>query len=80
MEGIRERYLQRPTRVPVDDGVVLWRPEGEGAHFEADLLDAGLGGVKVRAPVLPDVGARLACEVELPNTGDAFTASFLGTR
>ncbi|MCA9531521.1 MAG: PilZ domain-containing protein, partial [Myxococcales bacterium] len=74
MEGIRERYLQRPTRVPVDDGVVLWRPEGEGAHFEADLLDAGLGGVKVRAPVLPDVGARLACEVELPNTGDAFTA------
>lgn len=54
----------RAPRVPLDEVLIRLAPEGYHEEFEADGLNVGLGGLSVRAAVLPEVGSRLCCEFE----------------
>ena len=59
----------RAPRVPLDEVMIRLAPEGFHEEFEADGLNMGVGGLSVRAAVLPEVGSRLRCEFEAADEG-----------
>lgn len=67
-EAIERRNPER-VRVPLEDMLVELRPEGFDEAFEADVVDLGLGGLAMRAAILPDVGSRLHCRFQSPHDG-----------
>ncbi|MCB9633885.1 MAG: PilZ domain-containing protein [Sandaracinus sp.] len=73
-EAIERRNPER-TRVPLEDVLVELRPEGFDEAFEADAVDLGLGGLAMRAAILPDVGSRLHCRFQSPHDGRCVDAS-----
>jgi hypothetical protein len=75
MESFVERRAAEFPRVPVHLLVEL-SPDGEAAErYEADAVDLGRGGIGLRAAVLPEVGQRLRCRFELPDTGQTCEAA-----
>lgn len=61
----------RAPRVPLDEVMIRLAPEGFQEEFEADGLNVGVGGLSVRAAVLPEVGSRLRCDFEASDEGGA---------
>ena len=64
MQEAIERRNPEQTRVPLEDLLVELRPEGFDEAFEADGVDLGVGGLAMRAAILPDVGSRLQCRFQ----------------
>lgn len=60
----------RPPRVPLDEVLIRLHPEGFHESFEADGINVGEGGLSMRAPVLPQVGSTVCCELESPRGGE----------
>ncbi len=69
MQEAIERRNPGRARVPLEDVLVELRPEGFDEAFEADAVDLGLGGLAMRAAILPDVGSRLHCRFQSPHDG-----------
>ncbi|MEM1416419.1 MAG: PilZ domain-containing protein [Myxococcota bacterium] len=68
MDAATERRDLSLARAPLDDVIVELAAE-RAEPFEADGLDICLGGLAMRAPVLPEVGDRLRCRFVSPETG-----------
>jgi hypothetical protein len=75
MQEAIERRNPEQTRVPLEDLLVELRPEGFDEAFEADGVDLGVGGLAMRAAILPDVGSRLQCRFQSPHDGRCVDAS-----
>lgn len=74
MQAAIERRASRGPRIPLDDVLIELSHEGFDEAFEADGVDVGLGGLAMRAPILPDVGSRLHCSFQTPGDGDRVSA------
>ena len=75
MQQAIERRNPEQARIPLEDVLVELRPEGYDETFEADAVDVGLGGLAMRAAILPDVGSRLHCRFQSPHDGRCVDAS-----
>ncbi|MCU0674802.1 MAG: hypothetical protein MUE69_18690, partial [Myxococcota bacterium] len=75
MQQAIERRNPEQARIPLEDVLVELRPEGYDEAFEADAVDVGLGGLAMRAAILPDVGSRLHCRFQSPHDGRCVDAS-----
>lgn len=75
MQQAIERRNPEQARIPLEDVLVELRPEGFDEAFEADAVDVGLGGLAMRAAILPDVGSRLHCRFQSPHDGRCVDAS-----
>jgi hypothetical protein len=75
MQQAIERRNPEQARIPLEDVLVELRPEGYDEAFEADAVDVGLGGLAMRAAILPDVGSRLCCRFQSPHDGRCVDAS-----
>ncbi len=73
MEAAVERRSAKGSRIPLDVLVELTHEDYEEA-FEADGVNLSVGGLSMRAPYLPDVGARLRCRFEHPPSGERVEA------
>ena len=73
MEAAVERRQAKGSRIPLDVLVELMHEDYE-EPFEADAVNVSLGGLSMRAPYLPDVGARMTCRFECPPTGERIEA------
>ena len=57
--------------MPLDEVLIKLRPEGFHQAFEADGINVGLGGISMRASMLPQVGSMLRCQLDNPPGGEA---------
>ncbi len=73
MEAATERRAPHEPRVPLDVLVEI-APEGMAESFEADGVNVGPGGISMRSPILPDIGARLRCRFNSPHDGSSVDA------
>ncbi len=73
MEAATERRAPHEPRVPLD-ALVEVAPEGMSESFEADAVNVGPGGISMRSPILPDIGARLRCRFDSPHDGSSVDA------
>jgi hypothetical protein len=62
LRGADERAAKHRVNAEVDDA------------YDADALDVSATGLRMRSSVLPDVGQRLRCRLELPETEAPFEA------
>ncbi|MCS6798227.1 MAG: PilZ domain-containing protein [Myxococcota bacterium] len=62
-----ERRTSGGRRVPLDVLVEVGAADS-GLPFEADARDLGLGGLSMRAAILPEVGSRMRCRFMLEDT------------
>ncbi|MBX3246189.1 MAG: PilZ domain-containing protein [Myxococcales bacterium] len=69
MQEATERRHPELTRVPLEDVLVALSPEGFDESFDADGVDVGIGGLSMRAAILPDIGSRLHCRFQSPHDG-----------
>jgi hypothetical protein len=60
LRGADERAAKHRVNAEVDDA------------YDADALDVSATGLRMRSSVLPDVGQRLRCRLELPETEAPF--------
>lgn len=74
MEAATERRAPHEPRVPLDVLVEI-APEGTAESFEADGVNVGPGGISMRSPILPDIGARLRCRFNSPHDGSSVDAA-----
>ena len=74
MELATERRDPKTARVPLDDVLIDLSPEGYDEFFAADGVNVGIGGLSMRAAVLPDVGSRLSCRFQSPHDGKDVSA------
>ncbi|MEM6954156.1 MAG: PilZ domain-containing protein [Myxococcota bacterium] len=74
MQLSSERRNPQLTRVPLDDVLVDLSPEGTHESFPADGLNVGVGGLSMRASILPDVGSKLRCRFQSPHDGESVDA------
>ena len=65
MDAGIERRGEKGRRIPLDVLVELLHDD-YAEPFEADGVNVGLGGLSMRAPYLPDIGARMTCRFEVP--------------
>ena len=73
MDAGIERRGEKGRRIPLDVLVELLH-EDYAEPFEADGVNVGLGGLSMRAPYLPDIGARMMCRFEVPGGGERIEA------
>lgn len=73
MERTHERRDDQEKRVPLRAAVELSDGAPEDA-FEADAVNLSRGGMLLRSPCLPDLGARLRCSFEHPESGAVIVA------
>lgn len=73
MEAALERRDEGTPRVPLQVLVELTHEDFD-EPFEADGVNVGLGGLSMRTPYLPEVGAFLRCRFESPSDGRSVTA------
>jgi len=57
--------------VPLDEVLIKLHPDGFHQEFEADGVNVGVGGLSMRASVLPEIGSTLRCQLENPSGGAA---------
>jgi len=68
MENVADRRSQTTSRVPIDVPVEVVHA-GYSEPYEGDALNVGVGGLSLRAPYLPEVGAQLSCRFISPVDG-----------
>lgn len=73
MEPASERQVRASERVPLHALIEL-RCNGDDELLQADAIDLSTGGLAMRAPFLPPVGARIQCDFPCPPMGDAVRA------
>ena len=66
MDTAVQHFPPRAPRVPLDDVPVTMAPEGFHQEFEASATNVGVGGLSMRASVVPQIGSRLRCEFQCP--------------
>jgi hypothetical protein len=72
MERNQERRDEHEKRVPIRAAATL--AENRDDAFEADAVNLSRGGMSLRSPCLPDLGARLWCRFEHPPSGSIIEA------
>jgi len=68
MHAAQDRRSNEEVRVPLDVLVSLAHRDFD-EPIAADALNLSRGGLSLRAPYLPEIGARLACRFECPPLG-----------